>query len=69
VNDPEFLSGFPDLTVTELVRLLGLAARTRALMEGRKLAVVSRDRWPEVCEHRVKNGLKAVRKIIGKGSG
>lgn len=69
VNDPEFLSGFPDLTVTELVRLLGLAARTRALMEGRKLAVVSRDRWPEVCENRVKNGLKAVRKIIAKGSG
>jgi sugar phosphate isomerase/epimerase len=63
VHDPDFLAGFPDLTVPELVRLLRLAARTKGLMDARKLAVLSRERWPEVCESRVKRGLKAVRKI------
>ncbi len=63
IHDPEFLAGFPDLTTAELVRLLRLAARTRSLMEARKLAVVGRDRWPEVCEGRVKRGLKALRRV------
>jgi 3-oxoisoapionate decarboxylase len=69
IHDPEFLAGFPDLTTAELVRLLRLAARTRALMEARKLAVLGRDRWPEVCEGRVKRGLKALRRIAEKGGG
>ncbi len=69
IHDPEFLSGFPDLTITELVRLLRLAARTRSLMETRRLAVLGRDRWPEVCEARVKRGLKALRRIAEKRAG
>ena len=69
IHDPEFLAGFPDLTTAELVRLLRLAARTRSLMEARKLAVLGRDRWPEVCEGRVKRGLKALRRIAEKGAG
>ena len=64
VNDPEFLARFPDLSVPELVRLLGLSVRTRALMDAGKLSVLPRDRWPAVCEHRVKRDLLAVRRII-----
>jgi sugar phosphate isomerase/epimerase len=65
VNDPEFLARFPDLTVPELVRLQRLALRTRALMDAGKLAVLARDRWPSVCEPRVKRDIRAVRDIVG----
>ena len=68
VHDREFLAKFPDLTVPELVKLLGLATRTRALVDKKKLAVVSRDRWPEICEARVKRGLRSVRRMVEKGS-
>jgi len=63
VNDPEFLARFPDLSIPELVRLLALAARTRALLDAGKLAVLPRDRWPAACEPRVKRDLLAVRRI------
>ncbi len=63
VNDPDFLARFPDLSVPELVRLTALAARTRALMDAGKLAVLPRDRWPAACEPRVKRDLHAVRRI------
>src|SRR5512137_2408527 len=65
VNDPEFLARFPDLTVPELVRLQRLALRTRTLMDAGKLAVLARDRWPSVCEPRVKRDIRAVREIVG----
>jgi sugar phosphate isomerase/epimerase len=64
VNDPEFLARFPDLSVPELVRLLGLTVRTRALMEAGKLFVLPRDRWAAVCEPRIKRDLHAVRHIV-----
>jgi sugar phosphate isomerase/epimerase len=69
VNDPEFLARFPDLSVPELVRLLALAARTRALMDAGKLAVLPRDRWPGVCETRVKHDLLSVRRIAAGRAG
>lgn len=64
VGDPEFLARFPDLTVPELVGLLGLSFRTRELMDAGKLAVLARERWPQVCERRVKRDLLAVRRIV-----
>lgn len=69
VNDPEFLARFPDLAVPELVRLQALAARTRALMDAGKLAVLPRDRWPAACEPRVKRDIQAVRHMLGGGRG
>jgi sugar phosphate isomerase/epimerase len=67
VNDPEFLARFPDLTVPELVGLMRLSARTRALMESGKLAVLPRDRWPAACEPRVKRDIQSVRRLTGGG--
>ena len=64
VADADFLARFPDLTVPELVRLLGLTVRTRTLMDAGKLAVLPRDRWPAVCEPRVKRDIQAVRHIL-----
>jgi sugar phosphate isomerase/epimerase len=67
VNDPDFLARFPDLTVPELVGLLRLAVRTRNLMEGGKLAVLPRDRWPAACAARVKRDIQAVRRLAAGG--
>jgi sugar phosphate isomerase/epimerase len=67
VNDPDFLARFPDLTVPELVGLLRMAVRTRALMESGKLAVLPRDRWPAACEPRVKRDIQSVRRLLGGG--
>ena len=67
VNDPDFLARFPDLAVPELVGLLRLAVRTRALMESGKLAVLPRDRWPAACEPRVKRDIQSVRRLTGGG--
>ena len=63
VHDAEFLARFPDLAVPELIRLLGLATRTRELMEAGRLAVLPRDRWPAVCEARLRRDLAAVRRV------
>ena len=65
VADADFLARFPDLAVPELVRLLGTSVRTRALMDAGKLAVLPRERWPAVCEPRVKRDIQAVRHILG----
>jgi len=67
VNDPDFLARFPDLAVPELVGLLRLAVRTRALMEAGKLAVLPRDRWPAACEPRVRRDIQSVRRLMGGG--
>jgi hypothetical protein len=64
VNDPDFLARFPDLSVPELVRLISLTVDTRALMDEGRLAVLPRDRWPAVCENRVRRDLNAVRRIV-----
>jgi len=61
VADPDFLARFPDLTVAELVRLVGLGVKTQALLEAGRLSILARDRWPAVCEPRVKRDLQAVR--------
>jgi sugar phosphate isomerase/epimerase len=67
VSDPEFLARFPDLTVVELAQLLGLASRSQSLKNERKLGPVPRERWPEICEQRVRRDLRAVRRIVEQG--
>ncbi len=67
VYDPEFLAEFPDLTAGELVKLLGLAKRTKALVDKKKLAVLDRGLWPGICERRAKSGLRALRRIVEEG--
>lgn len=63
VADPGFLARFPDLDVPELIRLIGLGVKTQALMDAGRLAILSRERWPAVCEARVKRDIHAVRRL------
>jgi sugar phosphate isomerase/epimerase len=64
IFDPDFLAGFPDLTVSELAALLKLAARAQELVRTRALAALDRGRWPGVCEDRVKRDVIAIRRIL-----
>lgn len=65
--NPSFLLKFPDLTVAELARLLALAMESRRLVERGNMAIVERNRWPEVCEGRVTNGLRHLRGLVDRG--
>jgi sugar phosphate isomerase/epimerase len=67
IFNPSFLLKFPDLSVVELSRLLSLSLETRRQVERGDLAVVERSRWPDVCEDRVRNGLRNIKKIVGRG--
>jgi sugar phosphate isomerase/epimerase len=62
VFDPVFLSKFPDLTVLELSRLVNTAkkAETSGLPH-----VVKREKWPEICEQRIRNDLHNLENIMG----
>ncbi len=66
IFDSAFVARFPDLSAAELVRLLGLAVKTRDKSEGGRLAVLDRARWPELCEKRVKRGLAALRRLAAE---
>jgi len=67
VFNPSFLLKFPDLSVVELSRLLSLALESRRRIERDDIAVVERKRWPEVCEGRVKNGVRNIKRTTGRG--
>jgi sugar phosphate isomerase/epimerase len=69
IFDPEFLGRFPDVTPVELTRLLRLSFLTRKKLDAGKIAVVERSRWPEVCEERVRRGLRNLREIAGRRRG
>jgi sugar phosphate isomerase/epimerase len=59
-----FLMKFPDLTVVELARLLALARDSQRLFEQEKLTAVERGDWPDVCEERVRNGLRFLKTLV-----
>jgi hypothetical protein len=51
--------------VVELARLLSLARESQKLFEQGKLTAVERSGWPEVCEERVRNGLRSIKTMVG----
>ncbi len=68
IFDADFLRGFPDLTAAEMACLLRLAAKTKERVERGHISIVERTRWPEICEDRVRKGLKNLKAIAGAGS-
>jgi sugar phosphate isomerase/epimerase len=67
IFNPAFLREFPDLSVSELGRLLRLARETQQKMKEGRLAILDRAKWPAVGEERVKRDLRAVRAILAEG--
>lgn len=64
VFDPLFLSKFPDLSTQEFAALIRLARSAEELVKKGKCTVTERDIWPEICEVRMKNNIKNLKKII-----
>jgi len=63
VFDKTFLKGFPDITLSEFVDLMGLVERTENRLDNKELSVVERGKWPELCEQRIINDVKALMEI------
>jgi sugar phosphate isomerase/epimerase len=64
IYDPMFLSKFPDLTTQEFAALVRMAKTTEASMKQGKCAITEREKWPEVCETRMKQDIENLKKII-----
>jgi sugar phosphate isomerase/epimerase len=63
---PSFLLKFPDLSAVGLSRLISMSYETKGYFERSDRPIIERDRWPEVCEMRVTNGLRYLKKIAGR---
>lgn len=63
VFDKSFMKGFPDLTLDEFIDLMNLAEKTRDLIDNCGLEMVQREKWPELCEERIKKDIRVVKKI------
>ena len=68
VFEARFLAEFPDLEISEYSTLLKLAQRTAELVEEDICTITERERWPEICEIRMRQNLTALRDLLS-GSG
>lgn len=66
VSNLRFRAEFPDLTQEEFDKLLILADLTKDRMAHEGLAVVEREKWPTICEERLKRDLKALKKLASQ---
>lgn len=66
VFDPLFLSKFPDLTAGEFARIIRLALDTDVRIKSGKMAVTSREEWPDICEARIKRDIQSLKQLLHK---
>jgi sugar phosphate isomerase/epimerase len=62
IFDPDFLSKFPDLTASELARLMKLAQMS-ANRSTSGCWMVEREEWPKLCERRTVGDIASLKKI------
>jgi len=63
VFDKIFMKGFPDLTLEEFIEIVNLVEKTRDQIDSEGLKITQREKWPQLCEERIKKDIKAL-KII-----
>jgi sugar phosphate isomerase/epimerase len=66
IFDPTFLARFPDLTATELARLIALARRGEQRIGAGEVAPVERADWPRLAEQRVSQDIESLRQIVAR---
>jgi sugar phosphate isomerase/epimerase len=66
VFDPMFLSKFPDLTAGEFAQILSMALRTEDKMKSGEIVITAREKWPEICEARIKRDIQTLKKLVQK---
>ena len=64
VFDPVFLSKFPDLTTEEYIRIQRLAIQSEERMKNGDLVITARENWPEICEARIRQDIKALKMLL-----
>lgn len=64
VYDPDFLAEFPNLEKEEFINLINLVQLSQQKIVDGKISPLSRIKWPEICEERVKKDIVNVRKIV-----
>lgn len=64
IYDSTFLSKFPDLSVQEFAGLLKLAKETEDLIDKGECSPTDRERWPEICEERLKNDIHNLKQLV-----
>jgi len=66
VSNPQFRAEFPDLSREEFNKLLILGDLTKDRMEREGLVMVEREKWPEICEGRLKRDLSALKELLSQ---
>lgn len=66
IYDPLFMSKFPDLTVSEMTKLLQLALQTHKKQEAGGGLIINREDWGGVCEKRIERDIEALRMIVAE---
>lgn len=66
VFDPMFLSKFPDLTTGEFVQILRMTLQTEERMKSGEITITAREKWPEVCETRIKRDIQTLQQLLQK---
>jgi len=64
IFDSLFLSKFPDLSLHEFVSLIQMARNGEKALRDGKIAIVEREKWPEICESRLRKDIKSLRKLL-----
>jgi sugar phosphate isomerase/epimerase len=64
IFDPLFLSKFPDLTTRELATLIRMARNQAAAARKNRGGILERERWPTVCESRLRQDIKNLRELV-----
>ncbi|MBN2011284.1 sugar phosphate isomerase/epimerase [candidate division KSB1 bacterium] len=63
IFDPVFISKFPDLTAVELASLISLAQQTKFKLDASECEILDREKWPEICQDRIKRDIRALNQI------
>ncbi|MFB0566080.1 MAG: sugar phosphate isomerase/epimerase family protein [Candidatus Aminicenantaceae bacterium] len=64
IYDPLFLSKFPDLTLQEFMSLVQLVEKSTEDVKAGKISILEREKWPEVCEARLKEDIRELKELI-----
>ena len=63
IFDPIFISKFPDLTTSEFADLIELAQISEIKLKNGDCEILEREKWPKICEERMKRNIIALKKI------
>jgi sugar phosphate isomerase/epimerase len=64
IFDRGFLAEFPDLSLAELIQLLGWVQKCTNAVDAGTLEPLAREEWPDKCEDRLKKDIRSLTAIV-----